>query len=133
MKILRKLPRQSKEVETGGLQFGTDKPGIYFTGQTASYCADILTQAVPHVSDAAGILSIQVQSIADIFRESKINVSKSVSLHGEVAKLAFEEAIGMVESINLYAASRNFPTPKAALRYQSNRIIEALKILHQRA
>lgn len=130
-KAIRKLPEQTPIVSTGGIQFGNDKPGVYLSGDIASHCAAILQRAVHNCPDYNGLLSTELQSIADVFWASKINVQKSMSLNTFIATQAFEEAIGVVESVNAYLSEKrkSWESPEEALKVQSQKIIQLLKQL----
>jgi hypothetical protein len=132
-KAIRKLPEQTPTVLTGGIQFGSDKPGVYLTGDVASHCAAILQRAVHNCPDYNGLLSVELQSIADIFWASKVNVATSVSLNTFIAKQAFDEAIGVVESVNAYLSEKqhSYASPQDALKLQSKKIIQLLKQLQE--
>jgi hypothetical protein len=132
-KAIRKLPEQTPPVVTGGIQFGSEKSGVYFTGDVASYCAAIIKRAVSYCPEAAGMLAIELQSIADIFWASKINTSETTSISKEIANQAFEEAMGVVESVNAYLSGKehSYDSPQAALKLQSKKIIQLLKQLQE--
>jgi hypothetical protein len=132
-KVIRKLPEQIPPVITGGIQFGNDKPGVYLTGDIASHCAAILQRAVHNCPDSNGLLSTELQSIADVFWASKINVQKSTSLNTFIATQALDEAIGVVESVNAYLSEKqhSYNSPQDALKLQSKKIIQLLKQLQE--
>jgi hypothetical protein len=132
-KIIRKLPEQTPLVITGGVQFGSDKPGLYLTGDIASHCATILQRAVHNCPDYNGLLSTELQCITDIFWASKINVQKATSLNSYIATQAFNEAIGVVESVNAYLSEKqhSYNSPQDALKLQAKKIIQLLKQLQE--
>lgn len=128
-KAVRKLPEQTPRVESGGLQFGRDIPGIYFTGENAAFCAEILERAAEACPDSTGILSMQLQSMADMLWSTKLNLFKAASIHGELTKLVFEEAMSVVNCAHESAKMKTFKTPAEALGYQSGQILMTLRSL----
>lgn len=132
-KTIRKLLAQEPRVQSGGVQFGEDIAGVYFTGEVAAFCAEIIERAASECSDSTGLLSVQLQTVSELLWSSRINIYKAKSLHGELTKLVFEEAISVVKSVNAGSVDRHFQDSKDAMNHQAKSIITTLTSLRDKA
>lgn len=126
-KIIRKLPEQRPRVESGAVQFGKEPPGIYLKSENVAYCVTVLSRATSNCPDSAGLLSAQLQGIIDLLQTAKSNQNKEVSLHTELTKVVVEEAIGVVDSVNVHLRDGKFTSTRDALNQQAAKIIQVLK------